>query len=60
MNLHKDGKVFEQAIEATAQYYGVPTGVIEKDYYVTLLLKKISQAEPLLVFKGGKIGRAHV
>ena len=53
MNLHKDGKVFEQAIEATAQYYGVPTGVIEKDYYVTLLLKKISQAEPLLVFKGG-------
>lgn len=53
MNLHKDGKVFEQAVEAAAQYCGMPAGIIEKDYYVTLLLKRISQVEPQLVFKGG-------
>lgn len=53
MKLHTDKKVFEQAVEAAAQYCGVPAGIIEKDYYVTLLLKKIAQSEPQLVFKGG-------
>lgn len=53
MKLHKDKRIFEQAVEATAEYYEMPTGIIEKDYYVTLLLKAIAQAEPCLVFKGG-------
>lgn len=32
MKLHKDKRIFEQAVEATAEYYEMPTGIIEKDY----------------------------
>lgn len=51
--LHNDKELFEQAILRTAEYLKIDAGIIEKDYYVTLMLKEISETVPELVFKGG-------
>lgn len=51
--LHNDKELFEQAFLRTAEYLNIDTGIVEKDYYVTLMLKEISETVPDLVFKGG-------
>lgn len=51
--LHNDKELFEQAVLKTAEYMNIDAGIVEKDYYVTLMLKEISSAVPDLVFKGG-------
>ena len=43
MLLHKDKNLFEQTIFQVAQRSGIESGIIEKDYYVSLLLKELSQ-----------------
>ena len=53
MKLHNDKQKFYEAIEAASNYYGIDRSLIEKDYYVTLFLKKASEKIPGLVFKGG-------
>ena len=37
----------------TAEAFQIDAGIVEKDYYVTLMLREISQTVPDLVFKGG-------
>lgn len=45
---------FEDLIEATAQWKGLPPGVIEKDYWVVRALQVLrANAEGQFVFKGG-------
>jgi len=39
MRLHEDEKVFQQAVSAASRYYKVSPDLIEKDYYVTLVLE---------------------
>lgn len=51
--LHTNRELFEQAVLRTAAYLDIDTGIVEKDYYVTLMLKEISLNVPDLVFKGG-------
>lgn len=51
--LHNNKELFEQAVLKTAEYMHIDAGIVEKDYYVTLLLKEISTTVPDLVFKGG-------
>lgn len=51
--LHNNKELFEQAVLKTAEYLNIDAGIIEKDYYVTLMLKEISGTVPDLVFKGG-------
>lgn len=51
--LHNNKELFEQAVLKTAEYLKIDAGIIEKDYYVTLLLKEIAMKEPDIVFKGG-------
>lgn len=51
--LHNNKELFEQAVLKTAEYLNIDAGIIEKDYYVTLMLKEISETVPDLVFKGG-------
>ena len=51
--LHNNRELFEQAVLKTAEYLKIDAGIVEKDYYVTLILKEISLAVPDLVFKGG-------
>ncbi len=51
--LHNNRELFEQAVLKTAEYLKIDAGIVEKDYYVTLILKEISLTAPDLVFKGG-------
>ena len=55
MKLHLDKKPFQDAIQATAQYIGIPEVYVEKDYWVSLALLEIfsSDISGLVVFKGG-------
>lgn len=51
--LHNNKELFEQAVLKTAEYMNIDAGIVEKDYFVTLMLKEISSTVPDLVFKGG-------
>ena len=51
--LHNNRDLFEQAVLKTAEYLNIDAGIVEKDYYVTIMLKEISMTVPDLVFKGG-------
>ncbi len=54
MYLHKENKeLLRDAILLTSQKLEVSEDIVEKDYYVTLILKKLSQIEYPVVFKGG-------
>jgi predicted nucleotidyltransferase component of viral defense system len=54
MLLHENKKLFEEHILSTDKYYGInDVDVIEKDYYVTMFLKKLYEKQENLIFKGG-------
>ena len=50
--LHNDKNTFEQLILRTSDYLGVKAEIVEKDYFVTLFLKRIADVMPDIVFKG--------
>ena len=43
MNLHHNRDAFEELIVGAANELAIPTNVIEKDYYVTITLKELSE-----------------
>ena len=51
--LHNDREQFAEAISITAYQTGVMAQAVEKDYYVSLILRRLSQQMPFIVFKGG-------
>lgn len=51
--LHDDKENFEQIILKVSEETGIEASIIEKDYYVTLFLKRIVEAVPNIIFKGG-------
>lgn len=51
--LHSNRELFEQAILRTADATGIAASIIEKDYYVTEFLRKMTSYQPDMVFKGG-------
>ena len=51
--LHNDRETFEQVILKVANETGIEPSIIEKDYYVTLFLKRIVQLQPNIIIKGG-------
>lgn len=54
MLLHKDKSAFKDLVEITAMDVGLQPFQIEKDYYVSLILKELSKIDELpIVFKGG-------
>ena len=53
MFLHNDREQFLWAVTEVSEAQNVRSALIEKDYYVTLFLKRLAEKEPLLVFKGG-------
>lgn len=53
MNLHLDKEAFAELIIGAANELAIPTNVIEKDYYVTITLKVLTEKIEDLVFKGG-------
>ena len=62
MNLHGTPDVFSELIQATAENYSIPEVYVEKDYWVTTALKRLSESEYAdhIVFKGGtSLSKAH-
>ena len=53
MKLHKNKVRFVEAITATSAMFGIEPALVEKDYFVTLFLRKAVERIPGLVFKGG-------
>ena len=53
MNLHHDKEVFKELVVAAANELAISASVIEKDYYVTIILKALSESLDDIVFKGG-------
>lgn len=53
MLLHDDKELFREVIISTSEKLGVVVPIVEKDYYVTMILKRISEECPECVFKGG-------
>lgn len=53
MYLHKDPELFQEAVASTAAALKIPVAIVEKDYYVTMILKLLSERAPGCVFKGG-------
>ena len=56
MNLHKDPKLFKELIIASSQALNLREVLIEKDYWVTYVLKNLSENVKLssqVVLKGG-------
>lgn len=51
--LFNNKDVFEQVILKVSGETGIDAAIIEKDYYVTLFLKRIVELQPNIVFKGG-------
>ena len=53
MYLHRDREIFKDMVEQAADGNGRTPAVVEKDYYVTLILKLLSEQLAECVFKGG-------
>lgn len=53
MMLHDDKELFKQIILLTSENTGIDSGIIEKDYYVTMFLKSLVKKQPQIIFKGG-------
>lgn len=53
MILHENKEVFQELVEATAYEFNLQSFQVEKDYYVSLILKSLQEVAPNIVFKGG-------
>lgn len=53
MLLHKDRDQFIAIVNAVSNELSIPIPIVEKDYYVTMILKQLSLNAPKCVFKGG-------
>lgn len=53
MWLHKNKENFTEAVQAVSRGLSISPALVEKDYYVTLVLKRINEEVPGLIFKGG-------
>lgn len=51
--LHNDREIFSQAVNLVSSKKGIRSEIVEKDYYVTVILKFLSERLPFIVFKGG-------
>lgn len=55
MNLHHDTQLFSQTLRAASQHLEINLGFVEKDYWITLVLRRLSGSKysDEAVFKGG-------
>ena len=51
--LHDNKALFEQIILLTANDLGIEPSIVEKDYFVTITLKRIVEKQSDIIFKGG-------
>ena len=53
MYLHNNSNDFLEVINTVATTKGLLSQIVEKDYYVTLMLRGLAERLPFIVFKGG-------
>lgn len=53
IGIHDDPELFREAVRFTAVETGFSARLVEKDYYCTVLLSYLAEADEHLVFKGG-------
>ena len=53
MYLHEERESFAEVLAVTSDRYGISGEIIEKDYYVSMLLKALHEVETGFVFRGG-------
>ncbi len=53
MYLHNDKDLFAEVITEINTKTGIAQSIVEKDYYVTMILKLLAKSNPDTVFKGG-------
>ena len=54
MYLHKEDKeLFHDIVVTVSERSGIEESIVEKDYYVTMILKELTFRNPDVVFKGG-------
>ena len=51
--LHKDKEEFINAVNLASEYFHILPVIVEKDYYVTMILRELSKRQGFVVFKGG-------
>lgn len=51
--LHENKEEFLNAVSLCVEKYGILPEIIEKDYYVTMILRLLAADQPAVVFKGG-------
>ena len=51
--LHKNNEEFANAVNLASEYFHILPIVAEKDYYVTMILRELSNRQNFIVFKGG-------
>lgn len=53
MMLHDNRDLFRQIVLLASEAMRIDSGIIEKDYYVTMFLKSLVARQPQILFKGG-------
>ena len=53
MELYESKQDFLDAVIAASNAYHVSPAIIEKDYFVTVILKRLTKKIPGILFKGG-------
>lgn len=53
MFLHENQELFREVIISASEELGIVVPIVEKDYYVTMILKELSEKGHECVFKGG-------
>ena len=51
--LHEDKEEFINAVNLSSEYFHILPVIVEKDYYVTMILRELSERQGFVVFKGG-------
>ena len=51
--LHNETNLFKEVLALTSNKLHISEQIIEKDYYITIILKNLAQKLPFVVFKGG-------
>lgn len=51
--LHENREEFTNAVNLASEYFHILPIIAEKDYYVTMILRELSERQDFIVFKGG-------
>lgn len=51
--LHENREEFTNAVNLASEYFHILPIIAEKDYYVTMILRELSERQEFIVFKGG-------